>query len=258
MGTFETSASGWAVLVVASVLLGTSKTGLSGVGILAVALFALVIPARASTGIVLPLLVVGDAIAVVVYRRHAVWSHLVKLLPITAVGVIVGALLMRTSLLQSNQSVKIVIGAIVIAVVLYTYAQRLWKRELAVQAHATWSVVLLTGITAGMLTMVANAAGPIMVFYLLAIGLPKNEFIGTGAWFYFLVNLFKTPFSASLGLISPASLGLDLILAPAVIAGALMGKWLVSLINQRVFVELTLALTLLSGLDLLLEPLLRR
>ena len=106
--------------------------------------------------------------------------------------------------------------------------------------------------------MIANAAGPLMVIYLLASGLPKKEFLGTGAFFYLIVNVFKIPFSAYLGLINPGSMGMDLALAPVVIGGALAGKWLILRIPQKPFERITLALALISALNLLIPPLLKR
>jgi hypothetical protein len=110
----------------------------------------------------------------------------------------------------------------------------------------------VVGVLAGFTTQVANAAGPIMILYLLAMRLPKMEFLGTGAVFYLCLNLFKVPFMAALGMITPASILANLQLAPAVMAGALAGRWLVDRINQQWFELIALALTLVAGLRLLL------
>src|SRR5579862_8382995 len=112
---------GWIIAMVAGLLVGLSKTGLSGVGILGIALFAAVLPARVSTGAVLPLLVAADIVAVIAYRRHADWSHLVRLFPVTAVGIVLGTLALRSHLLKSNENVKVAIGMAIIAMALYAY-----------------------------------------------------------------------------------------------------------------------------------------
>ena len=114
-----------------------------------------------------------------------------------------------------------------------------------------WWFVGLTGVGAGFTTMVANAAGPIMILYLLAMRLPKVTFVGTTAWFFLTVNLFKVPFSYSLGLISAASLAQSLALWPFAIGGALFGRWLIRYIDQRLFENLALALTFVASLGLL-------
>jgi uncharacterized membrane protein YfcA len=146
------------------------------------------------------------------------------------------------------------IGALLIGMVLLQF----WERFKKIGAGPSpgmgkrpLAYVAAMGILAGFTTMVANAAGPIMILYLLAIGLPKMEFIGTGAWYFFLINVFKVPFSYSLGLINPSSLGVDLRLASFVVAGALVGRVLIRHINQRVFESAALGLTLLANLKLL-------
>jgi len=107
------------------------------------------------------------------------------------------------------------------------------------------------GSLAGFTTMVANAGGPVMVVYLLAVGLPKLAFIGTGAWFFMLVNAFKVPFSVKLGLITPESLVMDAILLLPMIPGALLGPRILNHINQRAFERMVLILTLAGVLRLL-------
>jgi uncharacterized membrane protein YfcA len=241
-------------------MIGLSKTGLGGCGVLAVALFAQVVPARASTGLVLPLLICADIVAVTAFRRHAVWTHVLRMFPPTALGILIGYLALKTRYLHSDNSVKMLIGGIVTALVLFTVARRAWQaKQPVVETGPTtqsWPTVIAAGLLAGFLTMVANSSGPVMTLYLLAIGLPKMEFIGTGAYFFLCLNLFKVPFSASLGFLTGGSLTFDLVLAPIAVGGALWGKWLISFLNQRRFEDLSLAFALLSGLNLLISPLL--
>jgi uncharacterized membrane protein YfcA len=99
--------------------------------------------------------------------------------------------------------------------------------------------------------MVANAAGPFTTFYLLAMRLEKLEFVGTTAWFFLAVNLFKVPFAAALDLITWPSLQVNLLLAPAVVIGAFLGRWMLHRINQTLFEQLVLVLAFLGGLRLL-------
>ena len=110
----------------------------------------------------------------------------------------------------------------------------------------------VAGVLAGFTTQVANAAGPVMTLYLLAMRLPKMEFLGTGAVFFLVLNLFKVPFMAGLGMITPASFLTNLMLAPAVVVGALTGRWAVQRINQQWFENIALGLTFAAGLKLLL------
>ncbi len=241
----------WLLAGLGAFLIGLSKTGIAGIGILAVAIFASVLPARESVGAVLVTLIAGDVVAVAAYRREVSWAHLLRLFPWTAVGVVIGALALNRI---ADDGVRRLIGGILlglIAIHLARCAQR--KPSSAAESkppQRPW-LVGLAGLLAGFTTMVANAAGPVMVMYLLALRLPKLLFIGTAAWFFLVLNLFKVPFSVGLGLITPTSLGISLRLIPLAIIGALSGRLLVHAIDQRRFEQLALGLTLIAAIRLL-------
>ncbi|OHE82776.1 MAG: hypothetical protein A3G75_06355 [Verrucomicrobia bacterium RIFCSPLOWO2_12_FULL_64_8] len=242
----------WALVVAGAFLVGMAKTGIAGLGILFVAVFANVIPARQATGFVLPLLIFGDVFAVTAYRRHTVWRHLWRLFPWTALGVVLGTFALGR---LDDHAVRKLVGGIVVAM----FALHLWRKwntrhghpDEELVAHAPPWFAIMTGMLAGFTTQVANAAGPVMILYLLAMRLPKMEFLGTGAVFFLVLNLFKVPFMAALGMITLTSFQINLLLLPAVVAGALAGRWLVARINQQWFELLALALTFVAGLKLL-------
>jgi uncharacterized membrane protein YfcA len=144
------------------------------------------------------------------------------------------------------------IGVILIGLVLFQYirSRRLAKPDDEAQPSRPW-LAPLTGITAGFTTMVANASGPVMVLYLLSMRLPKIVFVGTAAWYFFALNVFKVPFSASLGLINPSSLGAALWLGPFAVIGALIGRPIVERLNQRLFELAALALTFVAAIGMI-------
>jgi uncharacterized membrane protein YfcA len=191
------------------------------------------------------MLICADVVAVAAYRRHAVWSHLWKLFPWVAAGVVAGFLTMNRI---SDAQVRRTIGAILVAMV----ALHVWRRQRAIEPvpHKLW-VAAATGVLAGFATMMANASGPIMVLYMLALGLPKMEFLGTGAWFFLIINLFKLPFSYRLGLVTGHTLQFNALMIPVVVAGALLGRVIVRGINQKLFETLALGMTLIAGVRLL-------
>jgi uncharacterized membrane protein YfcA len=237
----------WTVLALGAFFSGLSKTGIAGAAVLTVALFANVLPARESTGALLPLLVCGDVFGVAFFRKHASWPHLWRLCPWVALGVAAGFFALNR---VSNVQVQKMIGGILLAIV----GLSLWRQRRPDQASSlphTWWFAAITGLLAGFTTMVANAAGPVMILYFLAIGLPKLAFVGTGAWFFMLVNAFKVPFSVRLGLITTQSLLLDAVLLIPLIPGALLGPVILKRIDQKTFELMVLILTAVATVRLI-------
>jgi uncharacterized membrane protein YfcA len=238
----------WTLLALGAFSTGLSKTGIAGLGVLSVALFANALPARASTGALLPLLLCADLFGLAFFRKHASWPHLWKLFPWVILGVVAGYLALKH--INSSQ-VQRLIGGILFAMVALHFWRKNQSDKLAAHLPHTWWFAALTGMLAGFTTMVANAAGPVMVLYLLAVGLPKLAFVGTGAWFFMLVNAFKVPFSVSLKLITPDSLLMDAALVIPMVPGALLGPVILRRLNQTAFEWMVLVLTVLASIRLM-------
>ncbi|MCZ4515041.1 sulfite exporter TauE/SafE family protein [Streptomyces sp. ActVer] len=244
----------FAALAAAALLVGFSKTAVSGANTVSLAIFAAVLPARASTGVLLPILIVGDVLAVLTYRRHAHWPTLWKLFPAVAAGVIVGTVFLMWA---DDQVVRTSIGAILLLMAGVT----IWRRRRTEAEEEPDSLATRTGrikarsygVLGGFTTMVANAGGPVMSMYLLSAGFRKLGFLGTSAFFFLIVNVSKVPFSVGLGLVDGNSLLLDAALAAFVVPGAFIGKWAVNRINQRLFEQLVIAATVVGGAQLLLR-----
>ncbi len=187
-------------------------------------------------------------IAVLSYRAHAQWRHLWRVFPWTALGVVLGFLALGRI---SDRATRWLIGGIILALTALSYwrRRRLAGRDAAAPLHG--SAAIGVGILAGFVTLIANAAGPLMAVYLLSMRLPKMQYVGTAAMFFMVLNLFKVPFMAALGLVTPASFTFNLYLLPAVLAGTLIGRWLLQRIDQRLFENLVLALSAIAGLLLL-------
>ena len=254
MGFDGLSALDWSLLAVAALLVGFAKTAIGGVAAISVAIFAAVLPARESTGALLPLLMVGDVVAVRAYRRHADWPTLLRLFPSVAAGVLLGAAFVAR---VDDTAMRRTIGVVLLALLGVHLVQR--RRARVRQPPAAGesaarrppAVAAVFGLLAGFTTMVANAGGAVMALYLLSAGLGMLGFLGTGAWFFLVVNLFKLPFSVGLDLITPASLARDALLAPAVLLGAAVGRACISRIDPARFEQLILVVTAGTSLNLL-------
>lgn len=232
----------------AALLLGIAKSGIKGLAILIVTGLALVYGAKESTGILMPLLICGDILAVIYYKRHVKWVYLIKLLPWMVAGVLLGVVLgkdLPEDLFKSGMAV-----IILISVAMMYYWER--KKDRKVPNHLSFAALM--GMMAGFTTMVGNLAGVFSNIYFLAIKLPKNEFIGTAAWLFFIINLFKVPFHIwSWGTINLASFQISLSLIPAVILGFMFGVSIVKKIKNDRYRQLILLLTGLGGLTIFFQ-----
>ncbi|MHC5059700.1 MAG: sulfite exporter TauE/SafE family protein [Planctomycetota bacterium] len=248
-GSFDLSGAQWIVLALSAFLVGVSKTGIPGLSILPVPLMALVLPAKASVGVLLPMLIFADLFAAGYYRRHAQWPHILRLMPATLLGIIAGYLAMGK---VTDQQLKPVIGAIVlIMLTIRVVNDRLKKPQAETEPSAGLFFAVFLGFFIGVTTMMANAAGPVMIIYLLTAHLGKTQFVGTAAWFFFIVNWLKVPFSARLDLITAESLRLNAFLFPVIFAGAVAGIVLLKHIPQKFFRIIVLALATAAAVKLL-------
>jgi uncharacterized protein len=236
----------WVCAVLGALMVGISKAGITGLSILSVALFTHVFPSsKQASGLVLPLLIFGDFVAVLSYRTHTQWRYVWKLMPWTAAGVVLGYFALGHI---SDKTTRTLIGVIIVSLCVLGYWRRyftLATRETEAPKH--WTLAAATGILGGFITLIANAAGPLMAIYLVAMRLPKMQFVGTAAVFFMVLNLFKVPFMVDLGLITAQSFKFNLILAPAVLLGAFAGRWLLIRINQQLFENLVLGFSAIAG-----------
>ncbi len=245
----------WALGLIGAFLIGLSKGGIPGIGNLTAGIYATIFPAKASVGILLPVLICGDIVAVLVYRRHALWPYIAKLAPWTAIGVIIGWLLFGA---VSDRQIQVIIGVILVGMTVVhfwriRYLQKGGESQESDFVHSL-PFAIAAGILVGFSTMMANAAGPVAALYLMAMGLPKYAFIGTSAWFFFLVNLFKIPFMIEQEVITGTSIWLSLSLGVMAILGGLAAPKMVKHINQKWFGGLVWFFIVVAGVGLLIKP----
>lgn len=246
--SFNLSLLQWLSIGLAGFILGISKSGIKGVGIIIILILAFIFGEKASTGILLPMLIFADIIAVIYYNRHAQWAFIFKLLPWMIIGVLVGVWIGNDI---SEILFKRVMAVIIIAsvfIMIYT--------ENRDSSHIPKSKLFATtmGFLAGFATMIGNLAGPIANVYFLAIRFPKNEFIGTVAWLFFIINVLKLPFHYFIwGTITKETLVLNSILTPFVCLGFFIGVAVVKLISNINYRRFILFVTTLGGLIMLFK-----
>ncbi|MEO9894226.1 sulfite exporter TauE/SafE family protein [Aurantibacter sp.] len=241
--TSEVSTTAWILAFTAAMVVGISKSGIKGIAIITVTLMALAFGAKESTGIIVPLLIVGDIFAVIYYNRHTQWKYIIRFLPWMMLGVLIGVFIGKD---LDETTFKIGMAIIILGSVIMMYW---WDSKKSKKVPTHWAFAGFMGIMAGITTMIGNLAGAFANIFFLAMRLPKNEFIGTAAWLFFIINVFKLPFHIwAWGTITKESFILDLKLIPAIFVGLFVGIQLVKIIKESFYRKMILILTAIGAL----------
>jgi uncharacterized membrane protein YfcA len=237
----------WLVLIISAFFTGMAKTGVFGLGTLAAPLLASAFGGKISAGLLLPMLSMADIVAVLYYNRHASWKHLWKLFPFAAAGVIIA---LWVGEIINDNTFKVIMAVVILGGLPIMVIRENLKNVKPLQGNWLWGSIF--GITGGFSTMIGNAAGPVMSLYLLAMQLPKNVLIGTAAWFFLVINLFKIPFHILFWeTITVESFTLNLMMLPVIIAGGITGIKVVRLIPEKPFRWLVIIMTILASMRLI-------
>lgn len=238
----------WSLAFTATFLMGTSKAGLKGLATFNVTLLALAFGARMSTGLIIPLLIVGDIFAVIYYNRHTQWKYIVKFLPWMLSGILIGVILGKDLPEKEFKLGMVIVIFISLGLLIW------WDKRKSSQIPTHWLFAGPIGIMAGICTMIGNLAGAFTNIFFLAMRLPKNEFVGTAAWLFFITNLFKLPFHIFVWkTITWETILIDIKLLPAIGLGLLSGVLVVKRINDKNYKRFILIVTGIGALVMLIR-----
>jgi uncharacterized membrane protein YfcA len=241
----------WLLAILSAVMIGMAKVGVNGLGTLVVPIMAFIFGGMPSSGLVLPMLIMADVFGVVYYHRSTHWKTVLGVLPWAFAGILIGWLVGKSI---SPVQFKQLIGLLVIlSLAVMVWMEFRKKKTTEIVSHKT-SVAIPFGLMGGFSTMIGNAAGPIMSVYLLSKNLPKKEYIGTAAWFFFIINVSKLPLQIwGWHNITIKTLTFNLMLLPAIALGAYLGIKIVKLFPENVYRWFVLVATFVSALVLLIR-----
>lgn len=238
----------WILTCSAAFLIGISKAGLKGIASIIVSMMALAFGSKESTGIMLPMLILGDIYAVRIYWKFAEFKYLKKLLPWMMIGVIAGSLVGDYI---PEKEFKTIMGIIILLSVLLMV---IVDKQLKDKIPTHWTFAGSMGLAAGFTTMLGNLAGAFSNLFFLAMRLPKNNFIATAAVLFLCINLFKVPFHIfSWQTIHGNSLVINLCMVPVTFVGLYLGTKLVHKIDNQHYRKFIILVTAISGLLILLK-----
>lgn len=238
----------WILLFFSATIIGMSKAGLKGVEMLSVTIMAFIFGGKSSTGIVLPLLCFADILAVIYYNRHAQWNHFKKIIPWMMTGILLGVFVGKD--LNEFLFKKIMASIILITIAIVLYMEYRKSEKVPINPF----FVASTGLAAGFTTMIGNLAGAFANLYFLAMRVSKNDFIGTAAWIFLCMNLFKLPFQVFYWKnINWQTFSTDLYLIPGIIIGFFIGVKIIHKIKDHHYRKLVILLTLIGSVVLLIQ-----
>lgn len=228
--------------------IGMAKVGVKGLGMISATLLAIVFGGKNSAGIMLPILIMADVFGVRYYHSHAQWFHLKKLLPFAFFGIVLGAFV---GIYIDDQLFRTIMAVIVfVSLGIILWQERVGDERIPRNRLFAMS----TGVAGGFTTMVGNLAGSVMSLYLLAMRMPKNQFIGTAAWFFLVINLFKLPFHVfAWGTIGLDTILLDLTLLPVIGLGAFVGLKIVKRIPEKSYRYFIICMTGVAAVAMMLN-----
>lgn len=245
--SYSLSYEQFALLLFGAFLIGMAKTGIHGVGMLTVPILAIIFGGKISSGLILPMLIMADLFAVRYYHRHANWRFLIKLLPSAMFGVLIATVI-------GNYIDDALFKQIMAIIIMASLAIMIWMESSNKEniPDFMWFAVLM-GVLGGFSSMIGNLAGSVMALYLLSMRLPKNAYIGTGAWFFLFINVFKVPFHVwSWETISLDSFYLNLLCLPLIALGAYTGIKLVKQIKESHYRWFVISMTAIAATLMLL------
>ncbi|MBN2544439.1 MAG: sulfite exporter TauE/SafE family protein [Spirochaetes bacterium] len=238
----------WIFLVFCALTIGMTKTGLSGVNMPSVIFLALIFGGKASSGLVLPMLIIADVFGVVYYIKNTNFKYVLVLMPYTILGIFIALFIGKNI---SNNIFNILISIVILIGLVFMIFR---NKKASVPTH--WSFPAAMGTLSGFSSMIGNSASSIMALYLLSMKLPKNNFIGTSAVFFAAVNLIKLPLHVIYWhTITYNSLLIDILMAPAIALGALIGILIVKKIPEKPYRYFIITASVVSVVVLIVRSL---
>lgn len=234
-------------LALGAFLIGVEKAGLKGLSMIAVSLYAIALGGKASAGLLLLLFMLADVFAVRYYYQEAQAKLIKQLLGPAMIGLLVGGVM-------GNMMDDALFKNMIAIIILLCLGLMAWPKFVMTKETGSNAIgPIVIGLLAGFGTMIANVSSPILAIYLLAVQLPKKQFIGTIVWFFFIINFLKLPFHIwSWQTISWDTCSTALMAIPVIAVGFGMGLWLIKRIGEKSFRYLIIGVTLIAAVRLLL------
>ncbi len=228
----------------AGLVTGFSKFSIGGMGLIILPIVMLAFPGPEALGIVIPMYLVTDVMAIYMYRQNINWAVLARLLPLALIGIVVGGWWL--SGIDAEQF-TVMLGIIIIAILILG----IWLDYQSTNIMKHPFVIYMTGLFAGFISLIANAAGPLLSLILIEQKLSKEAYVSTRAWAFFIINLAKLPTLYFLELISWETTIISMQCLPGLLIGAGIGYYVLRRLNLKQFKWLIRGMAMIAAVKLL-------
>lgn len=238
----------WVFLAFGALTFGLSKSAVAGFGVIGVIIFAIILPGKQLTAAIVPLALIADASAGLIYRKHANWKSILTMLPFTILGLVVGWLILDKI---DDWTARKLIGIIILSLCSFHFWRNRQKPSTPTERPVA-NVSYLYGLCFlfGLTSSLSNAGGPLLLLSLLTMNLSKLELLGTQSCFCLITNGTRIPLLLKSGLMNHQTLHLSLVLTAATITGFAIGWKTAQRLNQKSFENISLVFSILGGLKL--------
>ena len=231
------------VLLMAGMITGFSKFSVGGMGLLILPVIMIALPGPEALGVIAPMYVITHLMAVSTYRKQIAWRILLRFLPITVLGVGLGGWLL--SGINPDQF-QLMLGVLVVLMLSYSIFTDHYPSNFMRHPAA----IYIAGLLSGVVSIMANAAGPIVSLFFMEQKLPKEAYMSTRAWCILLINLAKFPPLIMLGLMNKDTILFSIYCIPGMVIGAFMGYWLVKKLDLNQFKWLIRGMSAIAAIKL--------
>ena len=231
------------ILLFAGLVSGFSKFSIGGMGLLVLPIIMIVLPGPDALGVLIPVYIIIDFLAISSYRKNIAWQVLFRLLPLAFIGVLIGGKLLAN--IDPGQYVYVLSTIMVGMILLSVYLE---VRPASFMRHPIAAYTI--GLVSGFISLIANATGPLVSLFLMEQNLSKRAYVSTRAWAFLVINLSKLPVLFSLGFVDKSTLPISLMCLPGVIVGAFLGAYLIKRINLKQFKWLIRGMAVLAAIKL--------
>lgn len=236
----------WFLAALSAFAIGVSKGGLKGMSPIFVLLMAGAFGGKASTGIMVPLLLLGDVFGLYNYGKYIQKKYVYAFLPWVLVGVLIGVWIGK------DLPEEIFKKWIAVSVLFSMVAMWVWNVYQKKEVKPNVFFTRFMGLGAGVFTMLGNLAGVFSNLYFLMTRIPKKELIGTSTIVFFIVNMAKIPFHVLVWeTISLETLRIDLMLSVFVLLGFFVGVRIIDYVSEAWFRKFLYVVTVLGALQVL-------